>query len=198
MTPHEQALVHLQAMVSNCRMCSLADTRTLTAFSRGNGSSGLCIVGEAPGEDEDEQGVPFVGSSGKMLDKMLTSVGLDPSTVYIANVVKCRPPKNRVPQVAEIAACSGYLFRQIQLVKPKVILTLGQTAGRAILGGEKWPGMISIRGKWQRALDADVMPTFHPAYLLRVPSAKPAVYEDMKAVAVKLGIGIKGVASHVE
>lgn len=183
MTPHKQALVHLQAMVSSCQGCGLAETRNKTAFSRGDGSSGLVIVGEAPGADEDEQGVPFVGSSGKMLDRMLTTVGLDPATVYICNVVKCRPPKNRVPQVAEIAACSGYLFRQIQLVKPRVILTLGQTAGRAILGGEKWPGMIEIRGKWQKALDANVMPTFHPAYLFRVSSAKAAFQEDLQAVA---------------
>lgn len=183
MTPHEQALVHLEAMVSTCQGCGLAETRNKTAFSRGDGSSGLVVVGEAPGADEDEQGVPFVGSSGKMLDKMLTTVGLDPATVYVCNVVKCRPPKNRVPQVAEIAACSGYLFRQIQLVKPKVILTLGQTAGRATLGPEKWPGMIEVRGKWQRALDADVMPTFHPAYLFRMPSAKAAFQEDLQAVA---------------
>lgn len=186
MNPHERALDHLKVMVSNCQGCGLSETRNKTAFSRGDGSSGLCIVGEAPGADEDVQGEPFVGSSGKMLDKMLESHGFDKKTVYICNVVKCRPPENRVPQVAEIVACSGYLFRQIQLVKPRVILTLGQTAGRTILGAEKWPGMILIRGKWHRALDADVLPTFHPAYLFRVPSAKAAVHEDLRAVAERL------------
>ncbi len=186
MTPHEQALGHLRSMVSTCTMCGLAETRLNTVFSRGDGSSGLVVVGEAPGADEDATGTPFVGASGKVLDKALTSVGIDPKTTYVANVVKCRPPKNRVPQVAEIAACSGYLFRQIQLVKPRVILTLGQTAGRAILGAEKWPGMVDIRGKWQAALDAAVMPTFHPAYLFRVSSARAAFEEDFRAVAERL------------
>ena len=186
MTPHEQALGHLRSMVSTCTMCGLAETRLNTVFSRGDGSSGLVVVGEAPGADEDATGTPFVGASGKVLDKALTSVGIDPTKVYVANVVKCRPPQNRVPQVVEIAACSGYLFRQIQLVKPRVILTLGQTAGRAILGAEKWPGMVDIRGKWQAALDAAVMPTFHPAYLFRVSSARAAFEEDSRAVAERL------------
>lgn len=186
MTPHEQALGHLRSMVSTCTMCGLGETRLNTVFSRGDGSSGLVVVGEAPGADEDASGTPFVGSSGKVLDKALTSVGIDPTKVYVANVVKCRPPQNRVPQVVEIAACSGYLFRQIQLVKPRVILTLGQTAGRAILGAEKWPGMVDIRGKWQAALDAAVMPTFHPAYLFRVSSARAAFEEDLRAVAERL------------
>lgn len=186
MTPHEQALGHLRSMVSTCTMCGLSETRLNTVFSRGDGSSGLVVVGEAPGADEDATGTPFVGASGKVLDKALTSVGIDPKTAYVCNVVKCRPPQNRVPQVAEIAACSGYLFRQIQLVKPRVILTLGQTAGRAILGAEKWPGMVDIRGKWQAALDAAVMPTFHPAYLFRVSSARAAFEEDFRAVAERL------------
>ena len=188
MTPHEQALVHLRTMVSACQMCGLGETRTNTVFSRGDGSSGLVVVGEAPGADEDATGTPFVGSSGKVLDKALTSVGIDPAKAYVCNVVKCRPPKNRVPQVAEIAACSGYLFRQIQLIKPRVILTLGTTAGRAILGAEKWPGMVSIRGKWQAALDSAVMPTFHPAYLFRVSSARAAFEEDLRAVAERLTV----------
>lgn len=188
MTPHEQALGHLRSMVSTCTMCGLGDTRANTVFSRGDGSSGLVVVGEAPGADEDATGTPFVGASGKVLDKALTSVGIDPAKVYVCNVVKCRPPKNRVPQVAEIAACSGYLFRQIQLVKPRVILTLGQTAGRAILGPEKWPGMVDIRGKWQAAIDAAVMPTFHPAYLFRVSSARAAFEEDFRAVAERLTV----------
>ena len=186
MTPHEQALGHLRTMVLTCRMCGLGETRLNTVFSRGDGSSGLVVVGEAPGADEDASGTPFVGSSGKVLDKALTSVGIDPKTTYVCNVVKCRPPQNRVPQVVEISACSGYLFRQIQLVKPRVILTLGQTAGRAILGAEKWPGMVDIRGKWQAALDAAVMPTFHPAYLFRVSSARAAFEEDFRAVAERL------------
>ena len=183
-----QALIHLATSASACTGCGLSDTRTKTVFSRGDGSSGLVVVGEAPGADEDQSGVPFCGKSGGALDKMLVDVGLDPATVYVCNVVKCRPPKNRVPAVAEIAACQGFLFRQIQLVKPRVILTLGATAGRAVLGPEKWPGMVAIRGKWQRALEADVMPTFHPAYLFRVPNAKADALQDMRAVAAKLGL----------
>lgn len=185
------ALAMIQAQVAECSLCELHVTRTQTVFSRGDGSSGLVVVGEAPGAEEDATGVPFVGSSGKLLDNMLASINLDPATVYVCNVVKCRPPKNRVPQVAEMAACSGYLFRQIQLVKPRVILTLGTTAGRAILGAEKWPGMVSIRGKWQRALEADVMPTFHPAYLFRVPKAKEDVAADMRAVGERLGLKVQ-------
>jgi DNA polymerase len=191
MSPHEQALVHLQTLVSSCQGCGLAETRNKTAFSRGDGSSGLVVVGEAPGADEDEQGVPFVGSSGRSLDKMLVEAGIDPATVYVCNVVKCRPPKNRVPQVVEIAACSGYLFRQIQLVKPRVILTLGQTAGRTVLGSDKWPGMVEARGHWRRALNADVLPTFHPAYLFRVPSAKAAMGEDMRSVAERIAESLR-------
>lgn len=188
MTPHEQALRHLRVMAENCCCCGLGNTRMNTVFSRGDGSSGLVVVGEAPGAEEDATGVPFVGSSGKVLNKALAFVGIDPAKAYVCNVVKCRPPKNRVPQVIEIAACSGYLFRQIQLVRPRVILTLGTTAGRAILGAEKWPGMVSIRGKWQAALDSAVMPTFHPAYLFRVSSARAAFEEDLRAVAERLTV----------
>lgn len=182
-----QALLHFATQASTCTGCGLSDTRTKTVFSRGDGLSGLLVVGEAPGADEDASGVPFIGKSGQSLDKMLLDVGIDPAKVYVCNVVKCRPPKNRVPAVAEIAACSGFLLRQIQLVKPRVIVTLGATAGRAVLGAEKWPGMVAIRGQWQRGLEADVMPTFHPAYLFRVPKAKVEALEDMKAVAAKLG-----------
>lgn len=175
-------------MAAECTLCELHTTRTNAVFSRGDGSSGLVVVGEAPGAEEDATGIPFVGVSGKLLDKMLLAVGIAPATVHICNVVKCRPPKNREPHVDEIAACSGYLFRQIQLVAPKVILTLGTTAGRTILGSENWPGMVKIRGQWQRALNADVMLTFHPAYLLRVNKAKEVAFSDLKCVAEKLGI----------
>jgi DNA polymerase len=182
------ALVHLKVMADSCTLCELHKTRKRVAFSRGDGSSGLCIVGEAPGKHEDEQGVPFVGSSGQVVDKMIRGIGLDPAHVHICNVIKCRPPENRVPTIAEIAACSGYLMRQIQLVGPRVVVTLGQVATRAILGPEAKSGMGKIRGRWHRALNCDVMPTWHPSYCFRVPAAREQMFGDMRAVGEKLGV----------
>jgi uracil-DNA glycosylase family 4 len=182
------ALVHLKVMAERCTLCELHATRKQVAFSRGDGSSGLLIVGEAPGEHEDETGEPFVGASGKVVDELIRSIGLAPETVYICNVVKCRPPGNRTPTFAEVNACSGYLYRQIKLVRPKVIVTLGKTAGQTVLAPLAFPGMVSMRGKWQYAMGCDVMPTFHPSYTFRVKAARDAMHEDMKAVAKQLGL----------
>jgi uracil-DNA glycosylase family 4 len=182
------ALVHLKTMVEQCTLCELHTTRKQTVFARGDGSSGLLIVGEAPGENEDETGEPFVGSSGQVLDKLIRSVGLAPEAVYICNVIKCRPPGNRVPTKAEVSACRSYLFRQIMLVKPRVIVTLGQTAARTVITPSAWPGMIAFRGKWQQAFGADVMPTFHPSYTFRVKTARATMLEDLRAAAEKLGL----------
>jgi DNA polymerase len=195
MTQHEQiltndALVHLKVMVDSCTLCELHTTRKHAAFSRGDGSSGLCIVGEAPGETEDEKGLPFVGRCGREVDKLIRSIGLDPAHAYICNVIKCRPPGNRVPTIGEIAACSGYLMRQIQLVNPHVIVTLGQVAARAILGPQAKSGMGKLRGKWHHALGRDVMPTWHPSYTFRVKSAKAELLADMQAVGEQLGVAL--------
>lgn len=187
---HNDALVHLKTMVEQCTLCELHATRKQTVFARGDGSSGLLIVGEAPGEHEDETGDPFVGASGQVLDKLIRSIGLAPETVYVCNVIKCRPPGNRVPTMTEVSACKGYLFRQIMLVKPRVIVTLGQTAARTIITPSGWPGMVGLRGKWHQAFGCDVMPTFHPSYTFRVKTARATMLEDLQAAAERLARGV--------
>jgi len=177
-------------LVRECRLCELHATRTNTAFSRGDGSSGLVVVGEAPGADEDRLGEPFVGASGKMLDKWLVDAGVDPTGVYVCNVIKCRPPENRVPTMTEVSACKGYLYRQIVLVRPRVIVTLGATAARVVVE-DSFLRLTALRGRWQKAYNAHVMPTWHPAYVMRQRSAAADVEQDFAAVAARL----KGTAS---
>ena len=184
------ALAMVNDLVCECRLCDLHETRANTVFSRGDGSSGLVVVGEAPGADEDRLGEPFVGASGKMLDKWLVAAGIAPATVYVCNVIKCRPPENRVPTMAEVSACKGYLNRQIVLVRPRVIVTLGATAARVVVE-DNWLGLGAIRGRWQKAYNAFVMPTWHPAYVMRKRSVSPDVEQDFAAVAARL----KGTAS---
>jgi len=144
------------------------------------------IVGEGPGADEDAQGEPFVGAAGQLLDKMISAMGYDRDDFYICNVVKCRPPKNRTPDPTEIAACMPYLHEQIALIEPKVIISMGATALKGLLGVQD--GIIRARGKWRlyRA-SIPVMPTFHPAYLLRQETAKRDVWNDLKEVLKHMG-----------
>lgn len=174
-------LEQLREAVSVCTRCGLAGTRKNTVFSRGTGSSGLLFVGEGPGADEDAQGLPFVGVAGQLLDKMIAAMGLTRDEVYVCNIVKCRPPDNRKPDPSEMAACMPYLTEQIELLAPQVIVALGATAVQGLLGTTE--GIMRLRGKWKlyRGRIA-VMPTFHPAYLLRTPSAKRDVWEDLQAV----------------
>ncbi|MCC6214578.1 MAG: uracil-DNA glycosylase [Polyangiaceae bacterium] len=181
-----QGLQALEGEVAACSGCGLASTRTQTVFARGSGSAGLCFVGEGPGADEDATGSPFVGAAGQLLDRMITGMGLDRDEVYVCNIVKCRPPGNRKPEPAEIAACRGFLERQLALVQPAVIVALGATAVHGLLGtGES---ITRIRGNWKLYQGRiAVMPTFHPAYLLRTPSAKRAVWDDLQAVLRQLG-----------
>ena len=152
-----------------CTACELASTRQTVVISRGNPNADLMLIGEAPGAQEDDQGIPFVGRSGRALDQLLREVDLDPSCdLYICNAIKCRPPNNRRPKKAELAACRLWLNLQLEAMNPKVIVLTGATAVEAILGIKG--GMTQLRGQWQSWNGRAVMPIFHPSYLLRNPS----------------------------
>ncbi len=159
-------------------------------FADGNPESRIMLIGEAPGRDEDEQGLPFVGRAGKLLDRMLDAIGLDRSKVYITNVLNWRPPQNRDPSPEEAAACLPFLHRHIELVAPEVIILLGAVAARHVLGLSE--GIMRLRGRWETYQSAalgraiPVMPTLHPAYLLRQPSAKRLAWNDLCAIAAKI------------
>jgi len=143
------------------------------------------MIGEAPGAEEDRQGKPFVGQAGKLLDGMIRAMGLQRNRVYITNVIKCRPPGNRDPKPEEIAACCAFLERQIDLIKPEVIVALGRFAARWLTGSEKSMG--ALRGRWGSFRKIPVMAIYHPAYLLRNPSGKAQVWEDLKKIMARLG-----------
>jgi DNA polymerase len=185
-------LPQLAEVVAGCTRCGLAQSRTQTVFARGNPLAKLCFVGEAPGADEDAQGLPFVGRAGQLLDRMIAAMGLSPETdAYVCNIIKCRPPGNRRPEPEEIAACIPYLHEQLEVIDPRVIVALGNTAVAALLDTKL--GITKIRGQWKlyrgRTL---VMPTYHPSYLLR-PSpqqieAKRQAWEDLQLVMKELGL----------
>jgi len=165
----------------DCRRCKLHTLgRTQVVFGVGNPDADLMFVGEAPGGDEDLQGEPFVGRAGQLLTKIIEAIGLTRSQVYIANVIKCRPPGNRNPEPDEVEQCEPFLFRQIDGIKPKVIVALGKFAAQSLLRSNE--PITRIRGREYKYRDAILMPTYHPAYLLRNPSAKRDVWEDMKRV----------------
>ena len=178
----------LAAEVAACERCpELASTRTQTVFDSGSPTARLMFIGEAPGEDEDLQGEPFVGRAGKLVTDMLTrGMGLSRSEVYIANVLKCRPPENRVPTNPEMANCVGYLDRQIDIVRPEFICLLGKTAVTALL--QSALPMKSLRQRWFRYRNIPTMVTYHPAYLLRSPSFKKEAWEDLKMLMKEMGI----------
>lgn len=179
--------------VKACTKCALHAERKQTVFARGNGSSGLCFVGEGPGADEDEQGFPFVGPAGQLLDKMIAAMGIGREDVYVCNIVKCRPPKNRTPEPEEMNACMPYLGEQLSLVEPQVIVALGKTAVQGLFGTAE--GITRIRGRWRLYQGRiAVMPTFHPAYLLRNPAAKREVWADLQLVLKHLGRALPGKA----
>ncbi len=174
--------------VSACDKCGLCTTRTQTVYSRGNPNSPLMIVGEAPGADEDRTGLPFVGRAGQLLDKILSQgMGYDPETVYIANVLKCRPPQNRNPEPSEVEACRKWLEHQIEVVNPEVIIGLGLFAGQWLLGQPERLG--AMRGKLWDARGRKVLCTYHPAYLLRNPAANQDVWQDVQLVMDYFGRG---------
>lgn len=174
----------------SCQRCDLAAGRTNVVVSRGNPQAPILIIGEGPGQQEDEQGLPFVGRSGQLLEKILASVRLDTNRdVYICNIVKCRPPGNRVPTTDESAACRGYLLEQIRLVNPKIILLTGATAVKGVTGDKR--GITKIRGQWLEWNGYQCMPILHPAYLLRNPSREKGgpkwlMWQDMQAVRTRL------------
>jgi len=170
----------LAGFLAGCPRCKLSKSRTQIVFGQGNPHASLMFVGEAPGRDEDEQGLAFVGRAGQLLTKIIEAMGLKRDDVYIANVLKCRPPNNRNPEPDEVASCSPFLAEQIRLVSPKVIVTLGTFAAQTLLATADSVGR--LRGKWQSAGGVPVMPTFHPAFLLRSPERKKDVWEDMKLV----------------
>jgi uracil-DNA glycosylase len=176
----------LKNEVSGCKRCSLHKTRRNVVFGSGDPEAQLMFIGEAPGEDEDIQGLPFVGRAGQLLTKIIEAMGLKRSDVYIANILKCRPPNNRMPLPTEIAECEDNVKRQVELIKPKVICTLGKFASQTLLRTEV--PISALRGKFHEYNGTKVMPTFHPAYLLRNPAEKKIVWQDMKKIMKELDI----------
>jgi DNA polymerase len=190
--PVDQQFANLDALkeaACNCQKCPLAPTRTNVVVERGDRKAKILIIGEAPGEQEDLSGLPFVGKSGQLLDKILESVGFDTNKdVYVCNTVKCRPPNNRVPTDVETTTCKPYLLEQIRLVDPKIILLTGATSLKSILG-EKL-GITKVRGQWYEWEGRLVMPIFHPSYLLRNQSREQGspkwlTWQDVKAIKAK-------------
>ena len=192
--PEAESVRRLQVLsetVRACSRCGLAAGRRQTVFARGTGSSGICFIGEGPGQDEDEQGLPFVGKAGQLLDRMIEAMGLSRDEVYVCNVVKCRPPENRKPEPEEMAACMPYLDEQLELIAPRVIVALGATAVQGLFGPSE--GITRLRGRWKSYRgEIPVMPTFHPAYLLRTPAAKREVWEDLQEVLKSIGRSVPG------
>ncbi|HEX5606138.1 MAG TPA: uracil-DNA glycosylase [Candidatus Binatia bacterium] len=174
-------LEELRAAIGDCRRCKLCSGRTHLVFGVGNPRAELMFVGEGPGRDEDLQGEPFVGRAGQLLTDIITKgIGLRREDVYIANVVKCRPPDNRNPEPDEVAACEPFLKKQIELISPAIIVALGKFAVQTLLQS-KMP-ITKLRGTWHSYQGIKLMPTFHPAYLLRNPADKKLVWEDIKKV----------------
>jgi len=171
--------------IAACSRCSLCEGRTRTVPGQGHPSPEIAFVGEGPGADEDRQGLAFVGRAGQLLTKMIEAMGLTRNEVWIGNIVKCRPPGNRAPMPDEMEECMPYLKEQLALLKPKVIVCMGATAVKGLL--ETTTGITRLRGTWMSFEGIDVMPTFHPAYLLRNPSVKRDCWEDLQEVLRHLG-----------
>ena len=177
LAPAELGWDGLQQCVANCTRCELAASRTQTVFGVGSHNADWLIIGEAPGAEEDRRGEPFVGRAGQLLDQMLQAIGQSRDRVFIANILKCRPPDNRDPKPAEAAACRGYLERQIALVQPKIILAVGKIAAQNLLGCNDPVGR--MRGKAHALGEIPLVVTYHPAYLLRSPSQKKKAWSDL-------------------
>ncbi|MBU1307630.1 MAG: uracil-DNA glycosylase [Alphaproteobacteria bacterium] len=181
-------LVALEAILNSYDGCGLKLRATQLVFGDGNGQADVMLIGEAPGAEEDQQGKPFVGKSGQLLDRMLAAIGLDRTRVYIANTVPWRPPGNRTPTPEEMALCLPFLHRQVELVAPKVIMTLGGPAMQTLF--DTTSGIIKMRGKWSTLQvgrhQVEAIPTLHPAYLLRNPAAKEQAWQDMLGLKLKL------------
>ena len=185
----DDTLLKIRTDLGECTRCKLHTTRNKIVFGDGNPKAKLVFVGEGPGHDEDMQGLPFVGRAGKLLTQMIEAMGLQRTDVYICNVVKCRPPENRAPEKDEVAECSPFLLRQIDAIAPKVIVCLGAIAAQTLLETNR--GISQFRGQWLDFRGHKLMATYHPAYLLRNPSAKAEVWKDLQKVMAVLGLEVK-------
>lgn len=179
-----RSLEQIRADLGDCTRCKLHTTRTTIVFGVGAADAPLMFVGEAPGEQEDKRGEPFVGPAGELLDKMIEAMGWSRQSVYIANTTKCRPPGNRDPQPDELEQCMPFLEAQIASIRPRIIVTLGKPAANQVLGTDA--PISALRGTFHERFGALVMPTFHPAYLLRDPNKKREVWSDLKLVMAEL------------
>jgi uracil-DNA glycosylase family 4 len=186
--PPYDGLEQLRNEIGDCTRCRLAQTRTHLVFGEGSAHARLVFVGEGPGRDEDLSGRPFVGAAGQLLDKIIAAIGLKRDEVYICNVVKCRPPNNRTPREDECDICGSFVKKQLAIIHPEVVVPLGGTAAKFLLGVDRPVG--SLRGNFHKIDDLSFMPTYHPSYLLRSPQAKRPVWEDMQMVAVALGLTV--------
>jgi len=184
-----ETLLKVREDLGECARCKLHKTRNKIVFGDGSAKAQLVFVGEGPGADEDAQGLPFVGRAGKLLTQMIEAMGLQRSDVYICNVVKCRPPGNRQPEPDEVEKCSPFLFRQLDVLQPKVIVCLGATAAQTLLQTNR--GISHFRGQWMDFRGYKMLATYHPAYLLRNPAAKGDVWKDLQKVMAELGLEIK-------
>jgi len=185
----DDSLLRIQTDLGDCTRCKLHKGRNKIVFGDGNPKAELVFVGEGPGHDEDVQGLPFVGRAGKLLTQMIEAMGLRRKDVYICNVVKCRPPENRAPEKEEVATCSPFLLRQIDAIAPKVIVCLGSVAAQTLLETNR--GISQFRGQWLEFRGRKLLATYHPAYLLRNPSAKSEVWKDLQKVMGVLGLEVK-------
>ena len=168
----------LKKSIAECKKCRLCTNRTNIVLGEGNINAKIMFIGEGPGADEDKQGVPFVGKAGQLMNKAFQALGINREEIYIANIVKCRPPSNRVPEEDEAQACLNYLRNQVVLIKPEIIVLLGSTALKNILGKEY--GITAVRGKWMEKNGIKYMPTWHPAALLRDENKKIEYWQDLK------------------
>ncbi|HEY6320266.1 MAG TPA: uracil-DNA glycosylase [Thermoanaerobaculia bacterium] len=178
------ALGAMAEVVAACRRCRLCEGRQKTVFGSGDPNADLMFIGEGPGAEEDRQGLPFVGRAGELLTRIIEAIGMTRDQVYIANIVKCRPPGNRDPQPDEVAACRSYLERQVALVRPRLLVALGRIAAQTLLGNDLPIGR--MRGQWFEVLGVPLMVTYHPAALLRNPALKRPTWEDMQQVRDRL------------
>ncbi len=180
------ALQAIRDEIGDCQRCPLAPTRNKLVFGDGDPNARLLFVGEGPGADEDAQGLPFVGRGGQLLNNMITAMGLKREEVYIANIVKCRPPKNRVPEPVEANTCKPFLFQQIDVIQPEVIVALGSTAATYLLGAKT--SLSSLRGRIHHAFNTKLIVTYHPAFLLRDPTQKKEAWKDLQMAMAELGL----------
>ncbi len=178
------SLAALRDEIGDCRRCKLCEGRTNIVFGVGDPKAKLMFVGEGPGADEDAQGEPFVGRAGKKLNDMIRAIGLERKDVYIANIVKCRPPGNRAPLPDEAKVCLPYLLRQIRAIRPEIVCTLGATALNFLLGVEE--KITRVRGTWRERDGVPVLPTYHPAFILRDADREAEVFGDFDAIASRL------------